>query len=245
MTQNIYDDPEFFEGYAQMPRSIEGFAGASEWPAMRALLPDLRGLRVLDLGCGYGWFCRWAHEQGAASVRGLDVSRKMLEKAARDFPAEGIEYMRTDLETVNLPVVAFDLVYSSLALHYIEDLASPLRKNPHGPHSRRKTGLLHRTPHLHGAPESPLVHRQERPPVMALDSYFLEGPRITHWLAPGVVKQHRTLGTTLNLLLRANLSITHVEEWRPSPQQIAARPEMIEELDRPMFLLIAAQKASL
>jgi len=245
MTQNIYDDPEFFEGYAQMPRSIEGFAGASEWPAMRALLPDLRGLRVLDLGCGYGWFCRWAHEQGAASVRGLDVSRKMLEKAARDFPAEGIEYMRTDLETVNLPVVAFDLVYSSLALHYIEDLASLFERihTALTPGGRLVFSIEHP---IYMAPQNPRWSIDKNGhQSWPLDSYFLEGPRITHWLAPGVVKQHRTLGTTLNLLLRANLSITHVEEWRPSPQQIAARPEMIEELDRPMFLLIAAQKASL
>jgi hypothetical protein len=38
MTQNIYDDPEFFEGYRQLARSVEGLAGAPEWPALRALL---------------------------------------------------------------------------------------------------------------------------------------------------------------------------------------------------------------
>jgi SAM-dependent methyltransferase len=245
MTQNIYDDPEFFEGYAQLGRSLQGLDGAAEWPAMRALLPDLRGLRVLDLGCGYGWFCRWAREQGASSVRGLDVSRKMLEKAARDFPSEGIEYIRTDLETVNLPVVTFDLVYSSLALHYLENL-----------------GLLFERIHTALAPGGRLVFSIEHPIYMAprnprwsidkngrqswpVDSYFLEGPRTTNWLAPGVVKQHRTLGTTLNLLLRTGFTLTHVEEWRPTPEQIATRPELTEELDRPIFLLIATQKASL
>ena len=81
MTQNIYDVQEFFEGYSRLSRSIQGLAGAVEWPAMRALLPDLRGLRVVDLGCGFGWFCRWAREQGAASVLGLDVSEKMLAQA--------------------------------------------------------------------------------------------------------------------------------------------------------------------
>jgi 2-polyprenyl-3-methyl-5-hydroxy-6-metoxy-1,4-benzoquinol methylase len=30
------------------------------------MLPPLSGLRVVDLGCGYGWFCRWARDQGAA-----------------------------------------------------------------------------------------------------------------------------------------------------------------------------------
>ena len=66
MTQNIYDNPKFFEGYSRLSRSVEGLDGAAEWPALKALLPDLRGLRVLDIGCGFGWFCRWVRQQGAA-----------------------------------------------------------------------------------------------------------------------------------------------------------------------------------
>ena len=50
MTQNIYDDPSFFAGYSRLPRSVRGFAGAPEWPSLRALLPDVRGLRLVDLG---------------------------------------------------------------------------------------------------------------------------------------------------------------------------------------------------
>ena len=74
MTQNIYDDPKFFEGYSRLPRSVAGLDGAPEWPALRALIPALQGCSVVDLGCGYGWFCRWAREAGAARVLGLDVS---------------------------------------------------------------------------------------------------------------------------------------------------------------------------
>ncbi len=43
MTQNIYDDPEFFQGYSQMNRSIGGLDAAPEWPALKALLPSLHG----------------------------------------------------------------------------------------------------------------------------------------------------------------------------------------------------------
>ena len=56
MAQNIYDNPAFFEGYAQLPRSVQGLDGAPEWPALKAMLPDLTGTSVIDLGCGYGWF---------------------------------------------------------------------------------------------------------------------------------------------------------------------------------------------
>ena len=46
----------------------------------------MRGLRVVDLGCGFGWFCRWAREHGAASVLGLDVSENMLTARAPTPP---------------------------------------------------------------------------------------------------------------------------------------------------------------
>jgi hypothetical protein len=42
MNQNKYDDPGFFANYSQMARSIGGLDAAGEWPAFRALLPNLR-----------------------------------------------------------------------------------------------------------------------------------------------------------------------------------------------------------
>src|SRR3546814_2295838 len=77
MVQNIYDNPEFFAGYSRLPRQVQGLAGAPEWPAIRAMLPELAGTRVVDLGCGFGWFARWAREQGAASVLGDRKSTRL------------------------------------------------------------------------------------------------------------------------------------------------------------------------
>src|SRR6202012_4278401 len=113
MTQNIYDVQEFFEGYSRLSRSVQGLPGAVEWPAMQELLPDLRGLRVVDLGCGFGWFCRWAREQGAASVLGLDVSAKMLARARAETDDPAIVYRIADLERLDLPAASFGLAYSA------------------------------------------------------------------------------------------------------------------------------------
>lgn len=77
MAQNIYDDPSFFAAYACLPRSKHGLDAAPEWAALRAMLPPLAGLRVLDLGCGFGWFTRWAAQSQAASVHALDLSEKV------------------------------------------------------------------------------------------------------------------------------------------------------------------------
>jgi Methylase involved in ubiquinone/menaquinone biosynthesis len=242
MTQNIYDNPDFFEGYSRLNRSVEGLAGAPEWPALRSLLPDLRGLRVVDLGCGFGWFCRFARENGAAQVLGLDISENMLARARAMTSDPAIAYARADLEELDLPEASFDVAFSSLALHYVEDLAGLL-------------AMLHRAL----VPGGRLVVSMEHPIYMAsmrpgwlvdsegrrtwpVDSYQMEGPRTTDWLAKGVVKQHRTIGITLNLLIRSGFAISHVEEWGPTDEQVAAQPELAEERERPMFLLLAAQR---
>ena len=240
MAQNIYDNPEFFAGYSRLSRSIEGLDGAAEWPALRALLPELRGRRVLDLGCGFGWFCRWAREQGAAQVLGVDLSERMLARARATTPDAAITYLREDLERVELPAAAFDLAYSSLALHYLEDLAGLLAKVYRAlvPGGRFIFSVEHP---IFTAPAKPgWLPDSEGRKSWPVNSYFAEGPRQTDWLAKGFTKQHRALGTYLNLLLRAGFAMRHVEDWRPTDEQVAGQPALAEERERPIFLLLSA-----
>ncbi len=44
---------------------------------------------------------------------------------------------------------------------------------------------------------------------------------MTDWLAKGVIKPHRTIGTTVNTLIDTGFAIGRVLEWRPTPEQIA------------------------
>jgi SAM-dependent methyltransferase len=240
-TQNIYDDDAFFAGYSRLPRSVQGLDGAPEWPALRALLPDLRDLRVVDLGCGYGWFCRFAREQGAAEVLGLDVSEKMLARAREMTSDPAIQYQRADLESVALPDEIFDLAYSSLALHYLVHL-DRLVANVSRALSPGGRFVFSAEHPLFTAPSEPGWIETAGRKIWPLDRYLDEGPRVTDWLAPGVVKQHRTIGTYLNLLIRCGFSIDHVEEWGPTAAQIAAHPQWAVERDRPPFLLVAATR---
>jgi SAM-dependent methyltransferase len=242
VTQNVYDDPEFFAGYSRLGRSLAGLDGAAEWPALRTLLPDMRGLSVVDLGCGYGWFCRWARAQGAARVLGLDLSERMLARARADTSDAAIAYVRGDLERLGLAAAAVDLAYSSLSLHYVANLAQ-LLANVHAalvPGGRLVFSAEHP---IYTAPTRPQWsvaadgHRS-----WPVDAYLVEGPRTTDWLAPGVVKQHRTLGSYLNLLIASGFAITHVEEWGPSDRQIVANPALAIERERPMFFLLAARR---
>ena len=104
MKENKYDDSVFFEQYSHMPRSEQGLSAAGEWPALKALLPELAGKRVLDLGCGFGWHCRYAAEHGAARVLGTDLSQRMLERArahrdSHTYVAENMEQLEETLNT--------------------------------------------------------------------------------------------------------------------------------------------------
>lgn len=74
-----------------------------------------------------------------------------------------------------------------------------------------------------------------------VDGYLREGPRTTNLLAPGVVKQHRTIASYVQSLLRAGFTLTDLVEWGPSPEQIAEVPEWDIELHRPFFLLVSAK----
>ncbi|OCJ21187.1 class I SAM-dependent methyltransferase [Serratia sp. 14-2641] len=242
MSQNIYDNQTFFDGYAQLSRSVQGLDGAPEWPTIRSILPDLQGKKVVDLGCGYGWFCRSAREQGAAQVLGMDLSEKMLGKAKEMTEDLAIEYRQQDLEALQLPAASFDLVYSSLTLHYIEDL-----------------GKLFATVYQALVNGGEFIFTAEHPIYTApkhqgwlvdeagqkswpINGYQQEGQRISNWLAEGVIKQHRMLGTYINLLVQQGFTIRYLNEWGPSAQQIADNPALDEEKERPMIFILAVQK---
>ncbi|MFZ3234827.1 MAG: class I SAM-dependent methyltransferase [Stellaceae bacterium] len=242
MTQNIYDNPEFFAGYSRLPRSVDGLDKAPEWPVLRGLISDLCGRRVVDLGCGYGWFCRWARGQGAGSVLGVDVSEKMLARARSDTADAAISYLRADMEHLDLPAASFDLAYSSLALHYVADLAGMVT----AVHRALASGgqLIFSVEHpIFTAPTHPgWTADASGAKIWPVDGYLNEGPRRTNWLTKGVIKQHRTVTTYVNLLLRSGFALTHLEEWGPSDGQIAAEPGLADERQRPPFLIVAARK---
>jgi len=217
--------------------------GAPEWPFVRSLLPDLTGLDVADLGCGFGWFCRFAREQGATSIIGYDLSENMLERARRDTQDDAVRYVRADMEELTLPEAGFDLVYSSLAFHYIRDFPR-LLKTIHAalrPEGRFVFTIEHP---IFMAPLTPgWIEDQQGQKCWPVDHYAVEGERRTDWLAEGVIKYHRRLSTTVNALIEAGFSIHQLEEWRPSPEQIEAWPALSEEMERPMLLIISASVA--
>ena len=117
---NEYDNEQFFNEYAKMSRSRDGLSAAGEWHQLKCLFPSFQGKRVLDLGCGYGWHCKFAVEQGAVEVLGIDLSKKMIKEAQKRNTENVIQYRVCGIEEYEYPKNMWDCVISNLALHYIE-----------------------------------------------------------------------------------------------------------------------------
>ena len=217
MKENNYDNPGFFSQYRRFPRSVEGLSAAGEWHALQKLFPDFSGKRVLDLGCGFGWHCRYAADHGAAAVIGVDLSEKMLEKARADTFDGRIHYVRGAMEEVDFPPASFEAVLSSLALHYVEEL---------GPVFRRVWDWL--------APGGAPLH-------WPVDRYFTEGRRTARFLGCDVVKYHHTLTTYVQTLLETGFVLRALVEPKPDSRLMDV-PGMADELRRPMMLLLSAHK---
>ena len=238
----LYDNPTFFDKYSQMYRSQHGLAGAGEWPSLQPLLPDFTGKRVLDLGCGYGWHCFYAAQQGAAYVLGIDNSQRMLEVAKTKNNAPEIQYRRASIDQLSLPEESFDVVFSSLAIHYLPDYPGLVEqvKGWLVPGGDFVFSVEHPIFTAQGpqdwvyGPKGEILH-------FPVDNYFYEGEREAVFLGEKMVKYHRTLTTYLDTLLQKGFSLKRVVEPQP-PQSMMNLPGMQDEMRRPMMLLVAAEK---
>lgn len=238
----VYDEEVFFEAYAKMDRSRLGLAGAGEWHQFRCLFPELTGRRVLDLGCGYGWHCRYAANQGAKEVLGIDLSRRMIEQAREKNSGPGITYRVCGLEEYEYPEEEFDCVISNLVMHYLRDLGGIFHKifrtlKPGG-------AFLLNMEHpvfTAGVGQEWVYGEDGRPLYWPVDQYFMPGERMTRFLGQEVKKEHHTLTQILGGLLRAGFEIRAVEEAMP-PEEMMELPGMKDELRRPMMLLVRADK---
>ncbi|MDM1020295.1 class I SAM-dependent methyltransferase [Acinetobacter sp. VNK23] len=242
MKQNKYDDPQFFHEYSKMPRSLYGLEAAGEWSIFRTYMPDLVSKKVLDLGCGYGWHCQFAAEQGAASVIGIDLSEKMLQQAKELTTSANVYYQQIAIEDFEADAGSFDVIISSLALHYIEDIYTIFKKAAY---------FLSTHGELYYSVEHPVFTACTQqnwhydlygnPLHWPVDDYFNQGERKSSFLGSEVIKYHRTIETHINSLLRAGFSITTLIEPVP-PLEMIEKMGWENELRRPMMLIIKAKK---
>src|SRR5580704_16236388 len=241
MKQNIYDDPRFFEGYSQLRRHESGLNMAVDQPAMRSLIPPLANKRVLDLGCGFGKMCRYAIDQGAASVVGVDISTKMLAKAREDTNDPRISYVQSALEDLNFAPSSFDVVASSLALHYVERFDSVCANVKSWLVTGGAFVFSVEHPMVTAYPVGQYLAGKDETQHWQIDNYKFEGIRHTQWFTDDVIKYHRSVETYVNSLIDKGFSIVRLLEPEASEDEIRKRPDLREESRRPTFMLISAR----
>jgi SAM-dependent methyltransferase len=243
MKQNKYDEDVFFDKYSNMKRSKNGLESAGEWHELKKMLPDFQGKRVLDLGCGFGWHCRFAIENGAKSVIGVDISQKMLSEAKNKTKSEYIQYICMPIEDIDFPVNSFDVIISSLVFHYIQsygDILSKISK------CLSKGGdFVFSVEHpifTAQGPQDWYYDSKGNRLHWPVDQYFIEGIRKANFLGEEVAKYHKTLTTYLNCLINEGFEITGLVEPEPAEDLLYTIPGMLDELRRPMMLLVSARK---
>ena len=126
-----------------------------ERPEMIRLAGDVAGLEVLDVGCGSGPLTEALRARGAV-VSGFDLSPAMVE-LARGRLGEDADLRVADLAApLPYPDERFDLVVSSLTLHYVEDWASALAelRRVLRPGGRLTVSIIHPTVYAVVYPEA-------------------------------------------------------------------------------------------
>lgn len=203
-------------------------------PVLWALLGDVRGLRVLDAGCGTGYLAGLLRERGA-EVTGIDLSAEMIAIARADHP--GIRFLQDSVSTLaSLEDATFDAVVSNYVLMDAPDLqgaASSL-------HRILRPGGVAVVIFSH--PCFPQGRREEAPDGSATTyrwdfPYFEEGRRVDPpWkhFTREFIWFHRPLSAYWKAFQRAGFTVEDFQEPRLVPDQdpVAARDPRLRKMTR-------------
>jgi len=220
-------------------------------PALLNACGEIEQLRVLDLGCGQGWFSRQMARRGARVV-GVDLSPAMLGHARRHEEEEplGIEYVEIDAAQVHrsLAPAPFELVTACMS---IQDMGDPHEAiEAVGQLLPIGGRVVFSVPH----PFSEMAYREwERDGegnklALKVDRYFESGTATLQWDMPRLRYSWETPRWRLSLsewsavVRGAGLVIVGLREPRPTAEQVARRPELDDCRRLPYFLVIEARK---
>lgn len=202
-----------------------------ERPTTLALLPNVSGKDVLDAGCGHGWYADWLLTNGARVVA-VDRSPRMVTLAS-DRLAGRARVILGDIS--NLRALfgdkTFDLILSSLVLHYLPDLAATFSE-----WSRvlKSNGILVFSTHHP-------IHQ-----ATIIDPGYLNAELIEEewgWLGEMMRYYRRPLRDLTEPLSDAGFVMERICEPSPSMELKNRDPRGFDHLSRlPAFLFVRARK---
>lgn len=214
--------------------------GLLDFPMLEAC-GDVRGLKILDSGCGEGRFCRLLVARGAEYVLGLDACEPMI-AAARELQSGRAAYELADVQDLGfIADESFDLAVSYLNQCDLADFGANTREI----FRVLRTGGRFVVANLH--PMRSAVgtwHRDSdgRKLHVVVDNYFDEGER--RWKMMGVefTNFHRTLSTYVRGFLSAGFTLSDIVEPTATAENVARYPDLDDELRVPNFIIYVLQK---
>ncbi len=228
-----------YQAGARLPTDVAHYGPDIGTEAEFRLLGDLKGKRVLELGCG-GAQCSIAFAKQGAIAIGVDFSGEQLAFARRLCDKEGV---KVELHQGDLADLAFlradsiDVAYSAYALGYVEDLGRVFRQV----HRVLKTGapLVLSVPH----PAYDMIDDDDaEEPLLIRRSYFDQTPIEYEWNGVGFTDYHHTLSDLFMGLTRTSYRVDTILE--PEPHPSGPRSQHWREAFRmiPRTLIIRARK---
>jgi ubiquinone/menaquinone biosynthesis C-methylase UbiE len=227
-----------YQAGAQLPTDVAHYGPDIGTEADFRLLGDLKGKRVLELGCGGAQSSIAFAKQGATAI-GIDFSAEMLAFAKRLCEREEV---RVELRHGDLADLAFlradsiDLAFSAYTFGYVEDLNRVFRQV----HRVLKVGasLVFSLPH----PAYDMIDDDSVQPMMVRRSYFDRSPiEYTH-NGIAFTDYHHTFSDLFTSLARASYKVDTVLE--PEPRPGGPRSQFWRDTFRyvPRTLVIRARK---
>ena len=235
---DFYDAPAVFELYLSKRRDPTSANETLEKPVLAELIGELRGLRILDLGCGDAGIGREALEAGCRKYVGVEGSRNMVRQARKILAGTPGVVHESWIEDWTFPAQSFDLVISRLVLHYVAEPEGIFERVYHSlvPGGRFIFSIEH--PVITSSDRSSQAGglRQE----WIVDHYFETGIRQTRRMGADVIKYHRTIEDYFTGLRSAGFQIEAVRESRPQRAMFADEATYQRRLRIPLMLFFSS-----
>ncbi len=210
-------------------------AGLLDGPMLEAC-GDVRGLTILDSGCGEGRFCRLLLSRGAERVLGVDLCAPMIE-AARELATGRDTYTVADVQNLSfLEDHSFDLAVSYLNQCDLPDIQANNREilRVLRPGGRFVVCNLHPMRSAAGGWQRAADGSKQH---AILDRYCDEGVRHWNLMGADLTNFHRTLSTYIRGYRQAGFLINQIIEPTVDPDNLQRYPELEDEPRAPNFIL--------
>lgn len=243
MTQDgpaFYDNDVVFATYMRGRQRVDNPNDTLERPILMELMGDIRGKRILDLGCGDAAIGRELLTAGCNRYLGIEGSSKMAATARELLKGTTGQVIEVNLNACTIPSDSFDLVISRLVLHYLLSLTDLF--------NQVYNGLVDGGRFIFSV-EHPVItssdfawRGQGKRGSWLVDDYFTAGPRVVSWLGDEVTKYHRTVEDYFLLFRKAGFAVDDVRESRPQREYFTDESEYQRRKRIPLFLFLGGSK---